>query len=135
MCNLTVVEDSFLFSLPACNLIYAAAGIFIKRNVVSFDKLGIFVLDVEAVIFCVMFAGFGAVISEILDIFKSYHVAVFFGCILFSGSSADFGIEVVAVLIPISRSQPMWFMPAISSFLPSSLSSMPSLLRRSFEQD
>ena len=40
--------------LPACNLIYAAAGIFVKRNVVAVNKLGILCLDEKVVVLSVV---------------------------------------------------------------------------------
>src|SRR5690606_14902214 len=94
-----VVKILDLVVLPACNLVYAAAGIFVKGNVITLDKLGVLGLDEEVVVLCVMLAGLGAVIAESSDIFISGKVAVvrYAAFKNLNGPLSDFGIEVGSV--------------------------------------
>ena len=55
-------------ALPACDLIDAAARIFVDRAVVALDQLRILGLDEERVVFGVVLARFGAVVTEAADV-------------------------------------------------------------------
>ena len=50
------VEKRFFLLFPAGYLVYAAAGIFIKRDIEFFNKFRVVRLYVEAVVFGVVFA-------------------------------------------------------------------------------
>ena len=94
-----VIQDGFLFLLPALDLLHAAAGVFIQRNLIVLDHLRILALDEERIVLRIMLAGFRAVIPEMTDILIADHVTVLFVFVLFLSQTADFGIQVVAVLI------------------------------------
>ena len=40
--------------IPILYLIYATARVFVKRNTVAFDKLGIFGFDKELIVLCIV---------------------------------------------------------------------------------
>ena len=46
-----------------------------------------------------MFAGLGAVISQMFDVLKTHHIVMFFSCILLCCPSADLRVQVVAVFV------------------------------------
>jgi hypothetical protein len=78
--------------LPALYLSDTAAGIFVERNAVSFNQLGITRFDEEAVVLGVVLARLGAVIPEPADVLKPYKVLKALGRIFkdCGGASADF---------------------------------------------
>jgi len=91
-------EDLAAQFFPFCDLVDASSGIFIQGDVEPLDQLGIFALDVEAVVLCIMFAGFSTVIAEIIDIIVADHIMMLFGGI----HGAEFeGIVVLLNLIQI----------------------------------
>ena len=78
-----VVEDVRLVQRvallgPARDLIDAAAGVFVERDVEALDQLRIAGLDVERIVLRVVLARFGAVIAELVDVIKAHHIAVAF---------------------------------------------------------
>lgn len=99
MLYISAVEKLLLLLLPCRNLIYASSGIFVERNVILFDKLGIVGLYVEAVVLCVMLRAFGTEISESLNVVEANHVVMLALFVHFCGTAADFGVKVVAVLV------------------------------------
>ena len=92
----------FLFGLPTVYLPYATARIFVKRNVVLIDKLGVSCFYKKIVIFCVVLTGLGAVVSKAADIFVSYEILAFavrYFLKLCNGAAAYLGIEILSVRI------------------------------------
>ena len=85
--------------MPVGNLLYAAARIFVQRNIEFFYEFGIFGLNIEIVVLGVMLAALGAIIAQFIHIVEANHVAVLFGCVFDFCSSLYFGIEVYAVLV------------------------------------
>ena len=51
----TFFKHFLIVFLPVCNLLNTSSWVFIKRDVVFFNKLGIFALDVEHIVLCVVF--------------------------------------------------------------------------------
>ena len=88
-----------IFFFPALDLIDASTGIFVKRNVVALDKLGIFALYVEHIILGIVLARLGAIISEMLDILKTYFVAVVGIGKTCSYTTLNLGIKVNSVFV------------------------------------
>ena len=85
--------------VPTLDLFNTAAGIFVQRNAVALDKLGVFVLDEEIVVLGVVLGGLGAVVAEAANVLKADKVVEVFGGIVqnFAGSLADEGEKVCAV--------------------------------------
>ena len=50
----TVFKQICIFLFPALDLLYATSGVFIKRNLIFFDKLGVLGFYVEHIVFSVM---------------------------------------------------------------------------------
>ena len=67
--------EVLITAFPVFNLVYTTSGIFIKGNIVFFNKLGVFALNVEHIVFGIVLAGFGAVVAEVFDVFKTNLVA------------------------------------------------------------
>ena len=76
---------------------YAAARIFVQRNIVFFDKIRVLVLDVVGVVFGGVLAALGVIIAEVVHHVEAHAVA--FGAhlvkLLFHRR-----VQVVAVLVP-----------------------------------
>ena len=98
MLYIAAVEDGLLLLLPARNLVYAAAGVLVKRNIPSIDKLGILRLDVEGVILGVVLGALGAIVAELVDIIESYHIAVLL-LVLLLCECAKLRVEILALLV------------------------------------
>ena len=96
-----VMNIIILLVLPVLYLLDAASRIFIERDVVSLDKLGILCLDKKVIIFGVVLARLGAVIAETSYVFESHEVvmvcnAAFEHC---CSSFSYLGIEICAARI------------------------------------
>ena len=85
--------------LPCLDLIYTAAGIRVKRNLIPVDKLGAFALDLERVVFLGVLALLRAVVAEISYIIKPHLVETVGVVKKPCGALLYFGVEVVAVFI------------------------------------
>ena len=70
------VEKRFFLLFPACYLVDAAAGIFVKRNMIFFDEFGIFILDVIGMILGGMFAALGVVITETVHDIETHEIVL-----------------------------------------------------------
>ena len=81
---------------PARDLIDAAAGVFVERDVEALDQLRIAGLDVERIVLRVVLARFGAVIAELVDVIEAHHIAVLFRGIFRLCAALDLGIKVIA---------------------------------------
>ena len=55
--------------------------------------------DKQWVVFRIVFTGFCTIISQMFDIFETNHIIMFFCCILFSCTSSDFWIQIVAIFV------------------------------------
>ena len=100
MSDVSAVKYAVTFLLPALDLGHTPTGIFVERNVEFFNQLGVAAFYVKGVIFGVVLARFGAVISQFVDIIEPNHVAVLFPCVHFLGTAFNFGIEVIALFVP-----------------------------------
>ena len=80
-------------------MLYTAARIFVKRNTVTVDELGVSVLYEIRIVLGVMLARFRYVIAEAADILKSYKVLEILGRVVeyLVGTTADLGVEIVSV--------------------------------------
>ena len=67
----TALLQLCVFLLPAFDLVDAAAGILIQRNVVALDQLRIIALDVECIVLRIVLTGLGAVVAEMLDVIQA----------------------------------------------------------------
>ena len=111
MNNITACKHIRLLLFPACNLVYAPPGIFIKRNVEFFNKLGVSRLYKPGVIFGVMLTAFGTVIAKTVYVFKTNHIVVLFGGVLFLGTA------LVLLLIAIMPTMSSGFSSQTISFI------------------
>ena len=84
---------------PLLLVLFTAAGIFVKRDAVSLDKLRILALDKERIVLRVMFARLGNIITETAYVLKADKILEVIGRIVkyLKGAAADLGIEVNAV--------------------------------------
>ena len=82
---------------PSCLVSDAAARIFVKRDAVSVDKLGIFFLDEELVVLGVMLAGLGYVVAEAADVLKANKILKALGRIVedLASAATDLGIQIL----------------------------------------
>ena len=93
----TGLKELGIFFFPGFDLLYAAARIFVQRDIVPPDELGIAALNVESVVLGVVFAGLSTIVAEIEDIVKTH--LIFEIRIRYFGRDAgfDLGIKVVSV--------------------------------------
>jgi hypothetical protein len=64
-------KQLLVFFFPTFNLFYATAGIFVQRNIVPFDQFGVLALNVEHIIFGIVLAGFGAIVTKMVDVIQA----------------------------------------------------------------
>jgi len=103
MADRTLVVNLLPLILPLGYLADAPSGILVEGNVESVDQRGIPLLDEERIVLCIMFAGLGAVIAQMLDVLIADHVIVFLGGILMRSPLSDLRVQVVAV--PVMQAQ------------------------------
>ena len=100
-----VLADLLVLALPPRDLVDAAAGIFIERNVVFGDELRIALLDPVRHVLGVVLARFGDVVAELAHDFETDHVPALVllvlrlapGVELFGSQGLDLGVQVAAV--------------------------------------
>ena len=71
-----VVDIIIFLVLPVLYLLNAASRIFIERDIISLDKLGILCLDKKVIIFGVVLARLSAVIAETSYVLESHEVVM-----------------------------------------------------------
>ena len=110
------LEELCVFFLPGLDLVDAAAGVLIQRNVVAVDELGIAALDVEAVVLRIMLTGFCYIVAEIADVIEAHLVLEVGLRHLGLDAGLDLGIQIVAVLV-LDLQKPCHMVDACDQFL------------------
>ena len=110
------LEEFLVLLLPGLDLVDAAAGVFIQRNVVAVDELGIAALNIKSVVLCIVLAGLCYIVAEIADIVKAHLVLEIGLRHLSLDAGLDLGIEVVAVLV-LDLQKPCHMVDACDQFL------------------
>ena len=93
------LQQLCVFLFPSFDLVYAAAGILIQRNIVTVDELRIFALNIEHVVLCIVLGGLGAVVTKVVDVVQTNFVSKFRIDHLVRYAGLDFGIQIHAVLV------------------------------------
>ena len=96
MGEMRIAEQLVALLLPAGNLIDAAAGILVQRNVEAVDQLRIPGLDEIGHVFGVVLGGFGDVVTEALHDLVADHIMMLFGAL--GGAALDLRVKIDAVL-------------------------------------
>ncbi len=80
------------------DLFLTPPGVFIQRDIELLNQMRVCVLDEVWVVLCIMFAGFGAVVSEFTDILVSDHLRMP-GFLLLPYFFLDLWIKILPMLI------------------------------------
>ena len=97
-----IVDQLVAALLPVLNLMDAAAGILVQRNVEPVDQLRIPVLDEPRRVFAVVLGGLGDVVAEPAHQLQAHHVAVLF-LVLLQRALFELRIQIPAVLRDLQK--------------------------------
>ena len=95
-----VFQQFRVLFFPGLDLVDAAARIFVQRNVVALDELGIFAFNVKDIVLRVVFTGFRAIVAEMIDIVQAYLIREIRIRHLIRHPGFDLRIKVCAVFVP-----------------------------------